>query len=211
MADTGIRPVIVPGASLPSQPWWPQLHFMIIDSYLTKDISAYPPTWTRLNTDPAKGAQGLANELGDRGYVIVLFNDGDDPVACSGVLPFRGENWVHDAGKKSDTELANGGAIQHEDSIVDWETCCFCVHPSQRGRRLGYRLVDELIASVIPRGGKRLLTNYVANETGDFWRKLGFEVIPGAGGMLPKGMKVDPEKEGLREDVHCNMGVKVLS
>src|ERR1700761_6773677 len=156
MAESDMHLVLVRGVTLPSQPWWPQLHSMINESFLNKDISVYPPTWTRLNADPTKGAQGLANELGERGHVIVLFNSRNDPIACSGVLPFRGEKWVHDVGKKSDAELANGETTKnaadistpHQDSIADWEVCCFCVHPSQRGRRLGYRLVDELLAFV---------------------------------------------------------------
>ena len=191
---------------------------MIIESFLHKDFSAFPPTWTRLNTDTAKGADGLARELGDSGHMFAVFKDGGDPIACTGVLPFRGENWINDAEKEGDAKVAKGEVTKiegvsnapNENSIPDWETCCFCVHPSQRGQGLTHLLLAELVAFIKPKGAKRLLSNYAIEETGELWPRLGFEVIPGAGGMLPKGFQTDPNKEGLREDIHFKMGAKAL-
>ena len=184
------------------------MHKMIIESYKTEQHPAFPPTWTRLNPDPAKGAAGLAQELGDRGHLFVIFSPDEDdsiPVACSGLLPFRGENWIDEVVKpnSSDAEIANGALTE---SNTDWETCCFCIHPSARGRGLTYLLLDELVAFAKAKGAKRLISNYIAEETGSLWPKLGFEEIPGAGGMMPKGFRSDPEKvrtDGWRGPFKC--------
>ena len=192
---------------------------MIVAAFLKNKFSAFPSTWTRLNDDTQKGAEGLAQELGDKGHIIIISSDEGTPVACSGVLPFRGENWINDIDHKSDVELAKGeiagtgggtSAPQTENQIVDWETCCFCIHPSARGLGISHQLLDTLVAFIKPKGAKRLMSNYSVEETGEFWAKLGFEVVPGAGGVWPKGFKIDQEKEGLREDVHFKMGAKRL-
>ena len=167
---------------------------------------------------PRKAPEGLSEELGPKGHLAVIFSNERKPIASSGVLPFRGDNWINEAFKKGDAELGNGEVKEAKfdstepdtDMIADWETCCFCVHPSQRGRGLSHQLIDLLSEVIKPKGAKRLLSNYSIDETGDFWPKLGFEVIPGAGGMLPKGFQTDPQKEGLREDVYFKMGAKVL-
>lgn len=207
---------IVSPTSLSSQLWWPAAHAAINDAFLNKNYSVFPPTWTRLDPDPTKGAAGLAHELGHQGAFIVIFDGEGDPVACSGVLPFRGDNWIND---ESDPERGDARRVTHTISAsqvtppkvyTDWETCCFCVHPSHRGRGLAYRLLDELVALVKPRGAKRLVSNYAVDETGEFWPRLGFDVIPGAGGMLPKGFQTDPAKEGLRADVYFKMAAKAL-
>lgn len=201
--------IIIPGASLLSVPWWPELHTMINESYSVKNCYMFPPTWTRLNLDPVKAAEGLANELGDNGHIAVAFNEEGHPVACGGVLPYRGANWINAAFKKSDADLAN--AQTGSEHIVDWETCCFCVHPSGRGHWLSHQVLEELVRFVREKGGTRLFTNYARDETGEFWPRLGFEVVPDAGGMLPKGFKRDlHDPEGLRADIHFEMGVKVL-
>lgn len=182
---------------------------MIIESFLSKDFSVFPPTWTRLDPDPIKGAEGLATELGSDGIFVVLLTDTGEPAACSGILPFRGEHWINDVSSEGDAQVNENARVAHlKKEIEDWETCCFCVKPSHRRHGLAYRLLDELISRVKPLHGKRLISNYAVDETGDFWQKVGFEVIPGAGGMLPKGFRTDPAKEGLRADVHFNMGVK---
>ena len=150
-----------------------KLHPTIIESFLSKDHSVYPPTWTRLKPDPARGAEGLAQELGDTEHIAVAFTEDGHPVACSGVLPFRGENWINEVDKKSDVELANSESSKTADSlnsniatITDWKICCFCVHPSQRSRGISCRLLDELIAFTRPKGATRLLA---ADETGSSW------------------------------------------
>lgn len=181
---------------------------MINESYQVKKFYVFPLTWIRLDVDPAKGAKGLANELGDNGHLAVAFTQDNHPVACGGVLPFRGENWINEAFKKTDAELANRQA--RSETISDWETCCFCVHPSGRGHWLSHQVLDELILFLKAKGGKRLFSNYARDETGEFWPRLGFAAVQGAGGKLPKGFKRDPDKEGLRADIHFEMGVKSL-
>ena len=188
---------------------------MIIESFLNKNYSVFPPTWTRLNDDVSKGAEGLAKELGDDGYLAVLLTDEDKPVACGGVLPYRGDNWINEVDAKSDEELANSSKIANQanqgsdsSAISAWEICCFCVHPYARGQGFAHQLLGALVDFIKAKGGKRLFTNYAIDETGDFWTKLGFETVPGAGGMLPRGFKADPMKEGLRADIHFRMGVK---
>ena len=208
---------IVTSASIPAQPWWPSTHAMIIEAFRNKNYSVFPPTWTRLNPDPANGAEGLVKELGDNGHFAVILSDERMPVACGGVLPYRGDNWIDEVDIKSDEELANGSKSNNQDDpdsmeekVSSWEICCFCVHPSHRGNGLSQRLLAALVQFVKFKGGRRLFSNYAIDETGDFWPKLGFETIPGVSGMLPKEFKVDPEKEGLRADVHFRTGVKML-
>jgi len=147
----------------------------------------------------------------------VIFSSDGRPIACGGVLPYRGDNWINEVDTKSDEELANGSkadgqeypeSVGHE--VLAWEICCFCVHPSHRGKGLSQQLLATLGEFIKLKGGHRLFSNYAIDETGEFWLKLGFETIPGVGGILPKGFKVDPDKEGLRADIHFRTGVKVL-
>lgn len=202
--------IIIPGASISSQSWWPELHAIINEAYASKpnDYSVFPQTWSRLDPDPAKGGKGLTDELGDSGHFAIAFDSDDRPIACGGVLPYRGDNWINEAFEKSDAELANRNV--RDTASTDWETCCWCVKPSARGKRLSYQILDALVPFLKAQGGERFYTNYVLNETGDFWPKLGFERVPGVGGMLPKGFQTDPEKEGLRADVHFGLGLRPL-
>jgi GNAT superfamily N-acetyltransferase len=204
-------------SELAAQHWWPQLHSMINDAFHNKNYSVFPPSWTRLDEDPLRGAEGLENELGNWGLFIVLLGSEGSPAACTGALPFRGEKWINEVEEKGDAEIANGevarsaGASSGHDLKPDWETCCFCVSPAHRGAGLAHRLLDELIALTKAKGAKRLISNYAVDETAGFWARLGFEVVPGAGGMLRKGFQTDPEKEGLRADIYFEMAAKKLS
>lgn len=219
MSKSNPNLIIVSSAFLPSQHWWPDLYSMIIASVLNKNICVYPPTWMRLREEPQQGALGLAQELGVDGCIAVVFSSHrGSPIACSGILHlFRGKNWIYETSEeKSNAEVtlstADGSTSDSDGKEVaaDWRICCFCVHPLHRGRGLSYLLLDSLITFLKAKGAKRLLSTYSARETGEFWRKLGFEVIPGVGRMLPKGYKADPEKEGLKESIIFKIGVKVL-
>lgn len=206
---------IVPATSLATQPWWPELYEVIIAAFLHKpeNVTVFPPDWKRLADDCSTAAQGLASELGDRGHLAVVL-DHNRPIACAGVLPYRGDSWIDDAQSgKSDADIANTATSPsaHGEKGADWEVCCFCVSPSHRGQGLSYHLLSFLEAFIKHRGAKRLYANYAEIETGNFWPRMGFEVISGAGGVLKKGFKVDPEKEGLRDDVVFKMAVKTLS
>ncbi len=112
--------------------------------------------------------------------------------------------------------MANGeiariaNEISAATNFESWEICYSCVAPSYRGSGLARRLLEELEALIKPKGAKRLLTSYVAEKTGDFWPRLGFEVLPTSGGKLLKGFQTDPEKEGLRADVHLKLGERRL-
>lgn len=205
-----VKIIIVPGPSISEQQWWPQVHALVNGAYEFKDLSMFPPTWYRLNLDPIKGAKGLAAELGNEGHLAVAFDEAQQPIACGGMLPFRGEKWIQSAfEKKSDAEIANG-ARPATVLPSDWETCCWCVGPSARGQGLSRRILQEVIDFLKPRGAQRLYSNYVMAETGDFWPKLGFVSVPGAGGMLPKGWQKNPAEEGLRADIHFGLGVLAL-
>ena len=206
--------IIVPGNSIPSQPWWPELHLAIIEAFLTIEYSVFPPTWTRLDPEPDKGARGLAQELGDHGHIAVAFTEDHHPVACGGILPFRGEHWIYEAGTKhefiNDGDMTKTGADDISDSNTLWEICCFCVHPSARGRGISHQLLNEIIKHIKVEGATSLVAHYAVDETGDFWTRLGFEAIPGADSTLPKGFQTDPEKEDLRADIHFKMGARQL-
>lgn len=212
MAD-GIDTLIAPVTSLASQPWWQQLHGVIITAFLHKpeNASVFPPDWKRLPDDPTAAAQSFASELGGHGHLIVLMLDGQ-PVASSGVLPYRGATWISDAQSgKSDIETANTAATRTPDEgAPSWEVCCFCVSPPYRRRGLSRRLLNILESFVKDQGAKRLYANYAEIETGNFWPRMGFVAIPGAGGVLKKGFKAHPDKEGLRADIVFTMAVKSL-
>ena len=205
---------LVPAASVAAQSWWPPAHKLIIEAFLHKpeNVTVFPPDWKRLADDQAAAAQGLASELGDRGHFAVMLENGQ-PIACGGVLPYRGDSWIEDAQSgKSDADIANsvGANSRGEGKILEWEVCCFCVLPLQRKKGISRRLLAFLEDFIKARGARRLYASYAEIETGAFWPRMGFEVIPGAGGMLKKGFQIDPAKEGLRGDVVFKMAVKLL-
>lgn len=214
--------VVVLSHELGTQPWWPSLHSTIILSYQRKDIMAFPPSWTRLDAEAIAGARGLSQELGPRGKLVVMLDQGT-PIACAGVEPFRGEEWVNDvAGLEpplnnkpamSDSDIHTRNPQAGGDLIQDWEICCFCVHPYCRGQGISHILVNNVLEVVKPLGAKRLIANYSIEETGVMWPHLGFNIPVGKGSMLKKGW-VPPgrsqEVEGLREDLHFRMGAMIL-
>lgn len=190
---------------------------MINEAYWGKKSSVFPIEWGRLDANPERGAEELSKELGAKGKFAVIFSDDGQPVACSGVLPYRGNNWVNEVASKTDEERAKGWSSSTDkdlklgdEGIDDWEVCCFCVHPSQRGQGLSPQLVTSLVECIRPMGGKRLFTMYAIEETGPFWTKLGFETVPGAGGMMPKGFKPYPDREALKADIDFAMGVMTV-
>lgn len=216
-SETTPNITIIPAASLSTQPCWPALHQNIISAFLHKpeNLTVFPPDWKRLPDDPGKAAEGLTSELGDRGHLAVVLQDDEQPIACSGILPYRGDTWIDDAQSgKSDADIANtapSSSRSGEEGIADWEICCFCVSPAHRRRGLSRELLAFLESFTKAHGGKRLYANYADIETGAFWPRMGFEVMPGAGGTLKKGFQVDLEKEGLREDVVFSVAVKTLA
>ncbi|KAK4543966.1 hypothetical protein LTR36_004740 [Oleoguttula mirabilis] len=207
----------VPSSSIPAQPWWPGLHSTIIAAFHRQDTQVFPPTWTRLHSDPATGAEGLATELGPRGQLVVILEDGK-PIACSGVLPFRGEDWtrsVRGVDCEADYgELTNSNlypqAMKVKEVIADWEICCFCVHPSRRGRGLARLLLETLTNTIKPQGAVTLIANYAIDEKGGFWPRMGFTQPIGSGSVLSKGFTITPGMEGLRDDVHFRMSAKTV-
>lgn len=212
--------VIVPGPSIPTQPWWPAVHSMVNAAFDVKNHDVFPPTWTRLRADTSQGAQGLAEELGPLGHFIVVFQEGR-PVASTGVLPFRGENWINEIrSTESKADSANEGLSTpssrpeppfEQQAIQDWEICCFCVHPEHRKRGLSRVLLQAVIDHVKFLGARRLVANYSVEDTGDFWPSVGFTTPIGTGGVLKKGFTPEPGvMEGLRADVHFKMSLKVL-
>lgn len=217
---------IVPGSSLPIQPWWPDLHAMIIAAFKKKDVQAFPPSWTRLDANSRLGAEGLAKELGEEGILVAAFLN-SKPVACSGVLPFRGEDWINDVkSAESEANVANGEltkanpetAFSHlyeSDSggkkFRDWEICCFCVHPDHRYLGLSRLILTTLIDLVRSKGAEKLVTNYSIEETGDYWPSMGFKNAIGKGSIVKKGWTHTAGMEGLREDLHFRMSAMELT
>ncbi|RMY24279.1 hypothetical protein D0866_11432 [Hortaea werneckii] len=164
-------------ASTVIHPWWPDLHSTIIKAFKRNDIQAFPPTWTRLNPDLVLGASGLAKELEPSGSLVVLFDDGI-PVACSGVLPSRGENWInetsdaHHNGRRNvrdETATASPtfpAKLSPESTIItDWEIWCFCVDPRYRKLGLSRVLLTASRQVLEPLGAERLVANYSIEET----------------------------------------------
>ncbi|GIZ42074.1 hypothetical protein CKM354_000535400 [Cercospora kikuchii] len=219
MADPRI--VLVPGNALWEQTWWAALHLTINAAFQNKDHSAFPPTWTRLPQDPDIAAERLAGELGSEGVLAVALLE-NNPVACAGVVPFRGPNWIDDAnaasGSNEGASAPNVPAEQHvrnEDptsSVVeDWELCCVCVHPIHRRAGLSTLVIKAIEDLVKQRGAVRLNTMYSTAETGDYWLRIGFKTVPGAGGVLEKGFTVESGLPGLLADIHFTMGCKNLT
>lgn len=208
--DSPATITIVPASSLPTQHRWPKLHQVIVSAFLHKpeNNTVFPPDWKRLPDGPLAAAHGLASELGDRGHLAVTFEQ-DQPDACAGVLPYRGDHWIDDVQSgKSDADIANAARLR--EVTVEWEICCFCVSPANRGRGLSHSLLANLESFTKSHDARRLYANYAEIETGEFWPRMGFEVIPGTGGGLKKGFKSDPEKEGLRGDIKFNLAVKTI-
>jgi len=206
-----IEVVTVTSGSLASQFWAEPLHGTIIEAFKRKDIQAFPPSWTRLHSDPAIGINRLAGELGPLGCLTVILIDGK-PVGCGGFLPFRGNGWID---KVRSVELASESSNPEQIPMcnatpTEWEICCFCVHPEYRNQGLSRHLLDTIIAAVQEQGGNRLASNYSEEETGDFWPRLGFIPIPGATSILKKGFTHTFGMEGLREDIHFQVAVKNL-
>jgi len=205
--------IIVPGSRILEQPWWTTVHRTIIEAFLgnSKGNIAFPKDWKRLPDDPA-ATQGLASELGDSGHLIVLLDSQTStPIACTGVLPYRGKDWLAYAQNgKGNADIANSAVISR-DELIDWEVCCFCIDPSHQGKGLSHSLRKILEDFVRSRGGKTLYASYVERDNGRFWPAMGFRVIPDAGSVLRKGFKAHPDREGLREDVTFAVAVKALS
>ena len=214
--------ITIPSHSIPSQPWWPDLHSTIITAFKREDIQAFPPTWTRLNPDPVLGAHGLSKELDPSGSLVVLFDNGI-PVACSGLLPSRGEDWInetsdaHHNGRRNvcdETATASptlpAKLSSSESIITDWEICCFCVDPRYRKLGLSRVLLTALRQVLEPLGATRLVANYSIEETGDFWPRMGLSQRIGSGSVLKKGFTHTPGMEGLREDLHFRMSAMPL-
>jgi GNAT superfamily N-acetyltransferase len=205
--------IIVPAHSLWGQPWAESLHGTIIQSFKRKDIQAFPPSWTRLNPDPAIGISGLSQELGAHGHIAVLLVDGET-VGCGGFLPFRGNDWINKEKSASnlphDSDVSNIESERPLPAPHEWEICCFCVHPDHRKQGLSKTLLKAIEAAIRQMGGQRLAANYSSVETGDFWPRAGFTPIPGATSILPKGFTHTPGMEGLRADIHFQVAMKQL-
>jgi ribosomal protein S18 acetylase RimI-like enzyme len=207
------KTIVVPAETLWGQPWAESLHSTIIKAFKRKDIQAFPPSWTRLNPDPAIGISGLSFELGDQGYLVVLLVEGE-VVGCSGFLPFRGTNWINkektvDA-RPDDSKPSNSASEQVHLPPKEWEICCFCIHPEYRMRGLSKVLLNAIEAAIRDQGGHRLAVNYSSIETENFWPGAGFVPIPGATSVLKKGFTHTRGMEGLRADIHFQVAMKQL-
>lgn len=172
-----------------------------------------PPDWKRLPDESKLAARHFASELGNHGHMIVLLDEiTSAPIASTGVLPYRGKDWLGNAQRgMSDADIANRVfASAGGDGVPDWKVCCFCVDPSYRGKGLSHYLLRALEKSIKHRGAKRLYASYAEVENGSFWPRMGSEVIPDAGSTLRKGFQIDPVKEGLRADLAFSLAAKTL-
>lgn len=169
-------------------------------------LKLMPLSWNRLNPQAELGAAGLASELGPKGRLVIIL-DGETPIACSGVEPFRGDDWFGAttyAGTDS-KHLSSALAI-----IEDYEICCFCIHPDYRGKGLARQLVQAVVQSIKVVGARRLISNYSVEESGKMWHALGFTIPVGKGTIIHKGFKPAGEKEELAQDMHFRMSAMLL-
>lgn len=223
MATQHSEIVVVPGRDLPVQPWWPRLHSTILAAFASKRTSAFPETWSRLHPDPLLAGPSLAKELGPHGLMVVAFID-EQPVACAGIEPFRGENWIAEERAAESVKEEGGAAAEMENGNVvavaqqptsklttdSWELCCVATHPAYMGRGLCAQILKRIEALVRERGARRLIAQYMLTNEGSYWSKVGYTTMPGAGGKVEKGWTHIPGAEGLRENVYLAMGEKVL-
>ncbi|KAK6430600.1 hypothetical protein LTR95_013247 [Oleoguttula sp. CCFEE 5521] len=204
------RTEVHPSASLPSLSHAPALHNLILTSYKRKDIQAFPPGWYRLAPNVTQGLSDLGHELGPNGSLVVLLNQKGEPLACAGLEPHRGLNWISHVPKHGDS--ARGTASdRHPQATPDstgWEICCFCVSPEHRGQGLARQLIDVLCDQTKLRGGRELYANYSVVETGNFWTRMGFVDVEGGESVLGKGFTHTEGMEGLKEDLHFKVGVR---
>ncbi|CAK1357671.1 uncharacterized protein RHO25_008225 [Cercospora beticola] len=156
--------------------------------------------------------------LGSEGALAVALLE-NNPVACAGVVPFRGPNWIDAAnaasGSNEGASAHNVPAEQrvrnedHKSSVVeDWELCCVCVHPTHRRTGLSTLVTKAMKDLVKQRGALRLNTVYSTAETGEYWLRVGFKTVPGAGGVLEKGFTVEPGLPGLLADNPFHAGLQ---
>lgn len=198
----------IPGASIPKQPWWEALHRMINTSFEAKPVQLFPEEWKRLPTNSERAAESIKADVGQDGLLIVAFTEGD-PIACAGAAPFRGFKIVerlHTDAENISLSPSPPQATGH----ADWEILYFCVSPNCRGKRLSTPLLKALSEAIVPLGAKRLLSNYVVAETGDFWPRLGFTTIPGHEGIIRKGYIPGLGLPSLEWDIHTRMGVREI-
>lgn len=222
--------IVVPGHTLPSQPWWKALHLTINQAFKSKNHDVFPPSWNRLPDNPKIAAQRLSNELGPNGMLAVVLLV-DRPIACAGTLPCRGLEWIDEANftvkpgendkittadevpksEPTPTAVPDISLVPASDKPgTDWELCCVCVHPIHRRVGLSPKLLRALVDYIKPLGARRLMTSYAVDETGYYWPNMGFKVVEGAGGRLKKGFTHTEGMEGLKQDVRIALGIKEL-
>ena len=104
---------IVPAATLATQPWWPQTSRSNHRSLSRQGQRMSQPshqTGQRLcGRAGGSRAEGLSSELGDRGHLAVVYWNTSQPIACGGVLPYRGDSWIRRCAEveKADADIAN--------------------------------------------------------------------------------------------------------
>lgn len=195
-----------PGSFIPKQPWWEALHRMINTSFEAKPVQLFPEEWKRLPTHSEEAALSLKGDLGEDGLMSVAFADGE-PIACAGAAPFRGFKLV-ERQHPNQEDVSSSPSPPETTGHADWEILYFCISPSHRGKGLSTPLLKALSEAIVPLGAKRLLSNYVIAETGDFWPRLGFTTIPGYEGIIRKGHIPGPDLPALEWEIHTRMGVR---
>lgn len=181
---------------------------MINASFEAKPVQLFPNEWKRLPSDSERAVESLRADLGEDGVMIVAFEK-DGPIACAGAAPFRGFKIVERQHPEQDGSSSSPLPPQTT-GHADWEILYFCISPKSRGKGLSTPLLKTLSEAISPRGAKRLLSNYVIAETGDFWPRLGFTTIPGYEGLIRKGYIPGPGLPSLGWDIHTRMGVREI-
>ncbi|KAF1985612.1 hypothetical protein K402DRAFT_394591 [Aulographum hederae CBS 113979] len=219
---------IFPATSIPSQPYWPSLHKLYNDAWLSDDPDwPMPQPFYRLHPDIEKAAPQFLRPLGPRGFVALTLVEESDgsrtPIAALSGMPFEGD-WESHRPTKSEAEQSAKESFDapREDPGPKppiWEFNQVATSPKYRGRGLSSKLIKMAEEEVLRRcedgnGGRvRMFVRTIEEVSGPFWRARGYVEVPEMFAKLPEGFTHYDKEEGfpgLRREVMIWAGEKWL-
>jgi GNAT superfamily N-acetyltransferase len=206
-SDNSLNTELFAPEEITTSPHWAALHSIILNAYKpTRDDWPLPKAFQRLLLDPVKAGHQLIEELGNGAVVAVAFENGL-PVACAAVQKFRIIRQSEFDSADASTQLPPKHAISETGSEKpqQWELTLVTTSLTHRNRGIARHLLHELEWWLVrEHGATELMVRTVDEISGDYWRNLGFEVVPEFCITLPKGMshiEDAPDELRLERDV----------